>query len=283
MKLDTFRRLDNHDRRLRQLERVETGGDSGGGGAPSLDELSDVSTAGADPGEVLGWNGATWLPVTAPPGPQGPQGDPGPQGPIGPEGPEGPQGPQGDQGIQGIPGSTGPTGPPGPGVPAGGATGEVLTKASAVDYATAWSPAGTPGAHTHDWGDVTGEPATFPPAEHDTAHDDRFSQLGHTHAPGGWQAPVFNTGWGNSSGQAVRYRKEGDVVRLDGTATRSSGTDTTIFTLPAGHVPAAAHTFAVSATNAFGRLVVTAAGAVTVPGGTVTGLVGLSGITFPTS
>ena len=37
------------------------------------------------------------------------------------------------------------------------------------------------GPHAHDWADVTGEPSTFPPAEHDTDHDDRFSLLAHTH------------------------------------------------------------------------------------------------------
>ena len=40
------------------------------------------------------------------------------------------------------------------------------------------------GPHTHDWSDVTGEPSTFPPAEHDSTHDDRFSLLAHTHPAG---------------------------------------------------------------------------------------------------
>lgn len=51
-------------------------------------------------------------------------GDPVP-GPAGPAGPGGPPGLKGD---------------PGAGVPAGGLTGEVLTKLSADDYATAWQP-----------------------------------------------------------------------------------------------------------------------------------------------
>lgn len=58
------------------------------------------------------------------------QGAQGPQGPAGPAG--GPQGPAGP---------TGPTGPAGPGVPPGGTTGQVLTKTSATDYATAWQAA----------------------------------------------------------------------------------------------------------------------------------------------
>lgn len=64
------------------------------------------------------------------------QGPPGPPGPEGPEGPAGPEGPQGDPGVQG---------PAGTGVPAGGATGTLLTKTSATDYATQWSTLGTTG------------------------------------------------------------------------------------------------------------------------------------------
>lgn len=89
-----------------------------------------------------------------PAGPQGEQGDTGPQGntgPIGPQGndgPIGPTGPQGEPGPAGADGADGATGPAGPGVPAGGTAGQLLSKASGVDYATAWidapstSPAG---------------------------------------------------------------------------------------------------------------------------------------------
>lgn len=95
----------------------------------------------------------------------GPAGPPGPQGPTGPTGPgatiqvnsttTGAPGtnasvtnvgslqtamfnfviPRGDVGATGA---TGATGPSGPGVAAGGTVGQVLIKASAVDYATAW-------------------------------------------------------------------------------------------------------------------------------------------------
>jgi len=41
-------------------------------------------------------------------------------------------------GIQGVPGPSGPPGPTGPGVAVGGATGQVLAKTSATDYATEW-------------------------------------------------------------------------------------------------------------------------------------------------
>jgi hypothetical protein len=48
-------------------------------------------------------------------------------GTAGPPGPTGPTGP------------AGPIGPAGPGVPAGGTTGQVLTKTSGTDYATSWT------------------------------------------------------------------------------------------------------------------------------------------------
>jgi len=54
-------------------------------------------------------------------------------------GPPGPQGPAGP---------AGPAGSPGVGVPAGGSTGQVLTKSSATDYATVWAAAAG-GANVH--------------------------------------------------------------------------------------------------------------------------------------
>jgi hypothetical protein len=95
----------------------------------------------------------------------------GPAGPVGPQGPQGPTGPgatiQVNSTVTGAPGTnasvtnvgslqtamfnfviprgdvgatgaTGATGPQGPGVAPGGSVGQVLIKASAVDYATAW-------------------------------------------------------------------------------------------------------------------------------------------------
>ena len=95
----------------------------------------------------------------------------GPAGPVGPQGPTGPTGPGATiqvnstttgapgtnasvtnvgslqtamfnfvipRGDVGATGATGATGPSGPGVAAGGTVGQVLIKASAVDYATAW-------------------------------------------------------------------------------------------------------------------------------------------------
>jgi Major tropism determinant N-terminal domain/Collagen triple helix repeat (20 copies) len=82
--------------------------------------------------------------VQGPQGTQGLQGNAGTQGIQGIQGPTGPDGPQGLQGLQGIQGVIGNTGPAGPGVPIGGATGQVLTKTSATDFATNWqTPAGS--------------------------------------------------------------------------------------------------------------------------------------------
>lgn len=50
----------------------------------------------------------------------------------------GPAGPPGPAGADGVPGPVGPTGPPGPGVPPGGATGQQLAKASALDFDAVW-------------------------------------------------------------------------------------------------------------------------------------------------
>lgn len=90
-----------------------------------------------------------------PTGPQGPQGATGATGATGAQGPQGETGAQGPQGIQGIQGETGPqgiqgeTGPQGPqGVqgpqgpagpaPAGGFTGNVLSKTGTADGAMDW-------------------------------------------------------------------------------------------------------------------------------------------------
>lgn len=72
-------------------------------------------------------------------GATGPQGDTGPQGPQGPKGDTGDTGPQGPQGIQGETGAKGDTGATGPGVAVGGTAGQVLVKASATNYDTAWA------------------------------------------------------------------------------------------------------------------------------------------------
>lgn len=60
-------------------------------------------------------------------------------------GPQGPKGDIGNTGSTGPQGPIGPTGPPGAGMPTGGATSQVLTKASAADYDCSWlAPTGAP-------------------------------------------------------------------------------------------------------------------------------------------
>ena len=66
----------------------------------------------------------------------------------------GPQGEQGAAGQDGIDGTDGADGANGIGVPVGGATGQVLSKASGADYDTAWvNPAE---AGSASWGSITG-------------------------------------------------------------------------------------------------------------------------------
>jgi len=86
------------------------------------------------------------------------EGLPGPAGAAGPAGDPGPQGIAGVAGPAGATGATGPAGAAGPagadgadgvGVPAGGSTGQVLTKSSATDYATQWATPAAGGAWTY--------------------------------------------------------------------------------------------------------------------------------------
>jgi hypothetical protein len=120
-------------------------GDAGLTG-PGWKVASVPPTDGANTGDVLGtiWydsvTGQFWTLINTTPYTWrydgtvvGAQGIPGPEGPAGPAGAPGATGNTGPQGIQGI------QGPVGPGVAAGGATGTILTKASATDYATQWS------------------------------------------------------------------------------------------------------------------------------------------------
>jgi hypothetical protein len=86
--------------------------------------------------------------------------DPSSSGGTGPPGPEGPPGPTGPAGPTGPTGPAGADGAPGVGVPAGGATGQVLTKTSGTDFATGWqTPAAGGGSKI-----ATIALASFPPA-----------------------------------------------------------------------------------------------------------------------
>lgn len=60
-------------------------------------------------------------------------------GPQGSQGPAGPAGANGTSGTNGAPGVAGATGPAGPGIAIGGTQGQLLIKASATNYDTAWA------------------------------------------------------------------------------------------------------------------------------------------------
>jgi hypothetical protein len=113
-------------------------GPTGASGADGADSTVTGPTGDTGP---TGPTGASGLSITGPTGPTGATGAnstvTGPTGPTGASvtGPTGPQGVAGPQGAQGI---QGPTGPAGQGVPTGGTDGQILTKTSSTDYATAW-------------------------------------------------------------------------------------------------------------------------------------------------
>lgn len=110
-------RLDDHDKRLAQIERkgaVDT--------QAVANELLAKGVAGpqgpagvgsAGPAGPAGPMGPAGVGPAGPEGARGPKGDPGPAGPEGPQGIQGLQGAQGLQGPQGAQGPKGPSGPPG--------------------------------------------------------------------------------------------------------------------------------------------------------------------------
>jgi hypothetical protein len=123
------------------------------------------ATGAQGPQGTTGATGSTGPtgPASTVPGPQGPQGTTGATGTQGPPGTTGATGPQGATGpASTVPGPTGPagsTGPAGPGVPVGGATGTILTKSTAADYATVWAAAPPSAPSGPAGGDLVG---TYP-------------------------------------------------------------------------------------------------------------------------
>jgi hypothetical protein len=115
----------------------------GSGGAGGGSDAAGVTGGSGAAGIVIIW----WVEGGAqgPPGPAGATGAPGEPGPVGPKGDTG------DTGATGVPGT------PGVGVPTGGATGQVLAKASATDFDTTWVNQSGGGGGS---GDVTGPSAS---------------------------------------------------------------------------------------------------------------------------
>jgi hypothetical protein len=144
-------------------------GDTGEPGVPGLKgDKGDTGLQGppgnlGPPGPkgdigLQGLQGATGLPgdpgptgPVGPQGPQGPQGLKGDKGDVGPVGPQGPQGPTGANGATGSIGPVGATGPAGPGIAVGGATNQILAKASATDFDTKWITSTKTFRTSHTW------------------------------------------------------------------------------------------------------------------------------------
>lgn len=106
-------------------------------------------------------------------------------------------------------------------------------------------------------------------------------------AVGGWANAVLDAGWSTYTTHTVRYRREGDVVRLSGAMQYSSSTVTAVpaFTLPAGFRPVLAGYAGLAAAgggNTHASLIVSdSTGVVTVTA--TNAIVFLDGITFPTT
>jgi hypothetical protein len=128
-------------RRVRDLER--------GKNRRPIEDFTDLAVETDLPEEEEGGTGEA-----GEPGEKGEKGDPGEPGPPG-----------ADSTVPGPPGEKGEPGVPGVGVPAGGTTGQALTKTSATDYATGWTtitggvPSGT--VVPNGYGELTAAGAGF--------------------------------------------------------------------------------------------------------------------------
>jgi hypothetical protein len=106
--------------------------------------LDTVSSAYYGPKTSGSWTGTGPISLIGPTGATGPQGPKGDTGDTGPQGLKGDTGDTGPQGPKGDTGDTGPAGADGIGVPAGGTTGQILSKKTETDYDTQWvNPTGT--------------------------------------------------------------------------------------------------------------------------------------------
>lgn len=99
-----------------------------------------------------------------------------------------------------------------------------------------------------------------------------------------WANVTFNTGWGDYGGsyQTAQYKKFGDLVIIRGLVVRSSGSSTTIFTLPVGYRPPAFIVTPIVSNDAFGYITVGTSGNVILSIGSPTVWVSLSTIVFST-
>nr|WP_326529633.1 hypothetical protein [Rhodoferax sp.] len=100
-----------------------------------------------------------------------------------------------------------------------------------------------------------------------------------------WTNASYNTGWGSYGGgyHAAQYKKFGDLVFLRGLVVRSSGSATTIFTLPSGYRPTNSMMFSQLANDAVARIGINSSGNVVLQAGVATPWVNLTGIIFSTA
>ena len=100
-----------------------------------------------------------------------------------------------------------------------------------------------------------------------------------------WTNASYNTGWGSYGGgyPAAQYKKFGDLVFLRGLVVRSSGSATTIFTLPSGYRPTNTMMFSQLANDAVARIAINSSGNVVLQAGVATPWVNLTGIIFSTA
>lgn len=100
-----------------------------------------------------------------------------------------------------------------------------------------------------------------------------------------WTNASYNTGWGSYGGgyHVAQYKKFGDLVFLRGTVVRSSGSATTIFTLPSGYRPTNSMMFSQLANDAVARIAINSSGNVVLQAGAATPWVNLTGIIFSTA
>jgi hypothetical protein len=208
-------------------------GPTGASGANGADSTVTGPTGDTGP---TGPTGASGLSITGPTGPTGATGAnstvTGPTGPTGASvtGPTGPQGVAGPQGAQGI---QGPTGPAGQGVPTGGTDGQILTKTSSTDYATAWENLPESAAVVSSATPPTNTNAIWFNTENGNTYvyyDDFWTSIaGSSGAPiisdTAPSDPVLGTQWFNSStGKSYLYYSDAWVeIDSNGTATASTG------------------------------------------------------------
>lgn len=100
-----------------------------------------------------------------------------------------------------------------------------------------------------------------------------------------WTAPTLNTGWvafGPGWGNAAYFKDSMGIVHLGGTVKRTSGSDTTIFTLPSGYRPSVNRSFPSIGSDAAATIDALSTGVVRCGVGNVSVYLLLDGITFDT-